>query len=263
MFYLLSLLAIFIWVRDLSWASSSDDTLPIIIALPLFIWLGAPWKWRSGEIHYSIRQPAVGIFVFVLGIGLNLTLLLTAGWVILLNAWLSERLQKESLQNFHKLLILPIMAFPWISLDLNQIGWWFRLSGAWVTEQFFKLIGLSVAREGTLLNIDGLPISIEAACAGLNTLQAMLISGSVIAYILLKDSNRYWLSLPLLIVMSWIANTFRIIVICVIALIAGADFVMGSFHVWSGWGVITLMFFLCWGVFSLMEPDNSSKKPTN
>lgn len=253
----LTLLAVFIWLRDTAWVTSSDDTLPILIALPLFVWLGAPWQWRQDQPNYSTRFFATGVYVFVAGIGLNITLLLTAGWIIFLCVWLRARLKEETLPHFYKLLILPMMAFPWISLDFDRIGWWFRLSGAWVAQHAFAGAGFNVIREGTLLNINGLPISIEVACAGLNTLQSMLISGCIIAYITLGDTKRYWLCIPILIIMAWIANTIRILVISLLAIIISPAFVMGPFHIWGGWGVLMLMFMLSWLTFSFLEPKRN------
>lgn len=253
----LSVLAAFIWLRDTAWVTSSDDTLPILVALPLFIWLGSPWKWSETTAKYSNAEIMTGVGVFVAGIGLNITFFLAMGWVILLAAWLRARLQKESLPSLYKLLILPLMSFPWVSLDFTRVGWGFRLSGAWVTEYFFSWTGFSVVREGTFLNINGIPISIEVACAGLNTLQSMLISGSIVAFIFLQHSKRFWLSFPIIFVMAWVANTVRIIVICFLALYISPAFVMGSFHVWGGWGVLMGMFALCWLIFSLLEPKKT------
>lgn len=254
----LAALALFIWLRDTSWMTSSDDTLPIVVALPLFVWLVAPWKWSGWPPVYSEKMLVCAVLLLVAGIGLNITFLLALGWVILLMTWLSARLQKETLADVYKLLILPLMSFPWISLDLNRVGWWFRLSGAWIAEFVFASMGYSVVREGTLLDINGVPISIEVACAGLNTLQSMLIAGCIIAFILLKDTWRYWLSIPIIIMVAWAANTLRIIFICLLALLISPAFVMGSFHIWGGWGVLMLMFALCWLVLSLLK-DHDKK----
>lgn len=253
-FFGLAVLAVFIWFRDTAWMTTSDDTLPIIVALPLFVWLGAPWMWSASIPNYSRSLIVSGTVIFIAGIGLNITFFLAMGWVILLAAWLNERLQKETLPTLHKLFILPLISFPWISLDLNRAGWWFRLSGAWISEYVFTWMGFAVERQGTFLNIDGINISIEVACAGLNTLQSMLISGCIVAFILLKDTPRYWLSIPVIIFMAWTANTIRIIVICLLALLISPAFVMGPFHIWGAWGVLMLMFALCWLVFSLLEP---------
>ena len=256
----LCLLAVFIWLRDTAWMTTSDDTLPILIGLPLFAWLGSPWKFTNTPSNYPSKNIILGVSLFVIGIGLNFTLLLTMGWMVFLYTWLKERLDKNNFQNNKKLLLLPFMSFPWVSLDFTQTGWWFRLSGAWITEVVFASWGFDVNREGTLLNINGIPISIEVACAGLNTLQSMLISGTIVAFIFLKDTWRFWLSLPLIILMTWVANTLRIIFVCLLALWISPAFVMGSFHVWGGWGVLMLMFGLCWLLFSFLEPTEKGKE---
>ena len=247
-------LAVFIWIRDLAWVTSSDDTLPILISLPLFVWLGMPWKWSSAPPEYSKNLLVAGVLFFCVGIGLNVTILLTIGWVALLSLWMQARLQKETLPHFYKLLVLPFMAFPWVSLDFDSLGWWFRLSGAWVAENIFSWAGFDVSREGTLLKINGLLISIEVACAGLNTLQSMLISGAVAAYLILGRTIYYWFAFPFIFFMAWVANTIRILVICAIGLLISPAFIMGPFHIWVGWFVLILMFGICWLSLSLLEP---------
>ncbi len=258
----LGLLAVFIWFRDTSWMSTSDDTLPILIALPVFFWLGMPWKLKEGESPPLPTGPTVAtVCLFLFGILIESTLLMAIGWTLMLWTWLKLRTPTETHSSLKKLLVLPIMSFPWITLDLQQVGWWFRLSGAWITAQLFTILGYEVTYEGTTLAIDQLPISVEAACAGLNTLQSMLIAGSVVAFILLGSTNRYWINLPILFVMAWFANTLRIILISAVALGFGREFAMGAFHTWGGWFILVIMFGLCWLIFQAQEPkiSNSSQ----
>lgn len=255
----LFVLAIFIWLRDTSWMSSSDDTLPILIALPVFVWLGWPWQFRDDSTTIPTKPIVIAVILLLAGIALNLTLLLALGWTLLLWSWLATRVAIPSRSHLTKLLILPLMAFPWVTLDAGQIGWWFRLSGAWATAQVFHLLGANVFQEGTELLINKLPVSVEAACAGLNTLQSMLIAGSVVAYVLLGDTNRYWWNLPVLILMAWVANTARIIVLVFSALLVSPAFALGAFHTWGGWLVLILMFALCWLIFALQEPKTTTK----
>jgi exosortase/archaeosortase family protein len=253
----LAALAIFIWLRDTTWMTSSDDTLPILIALPLFAWIGAPWSFRPSPHGLSTSQIIWIVVLFLLGIAFNSTLILTIGWTFLLWSWLSARVPQEKLSSLKKLLILPLMAFPWIALDADRIGWWFRLSGAWSAAKFFSFFGANVSQEGTILVVNGLPISVEVACAGLNTLQSMLISGSLVAYLILGESNRYWWNLPLLVVVSWLANTVRIIMISSAALLINPKFALGYFHQIGGWAVLVLMFSLCWFIFYLQKPNRT------
>jgi exosortase/archaeosortase family protein len=252
--------AVFIWFRDPSWISSSDDTLPILVAIPLFMWLGSPWHWRNESSPLSTSALVGATLLFLLGNAFNLTLFLTLSWCLILWTWLSKRVTQESFDALKKLMVLPLMAFPWIALDADRIGWWFRLSGAWAAAHFFALFGFDVQREGTLMVVNQLPISVEVACAGLNTLQSMLIAGTAVAFLFLGNSSRFWWNLPLLVLISWLANTVRIILISAAALAISPSFAKGNFHVLGGWVVILLMFCLCWFIFSLQEkhPERGS-----
>lgn len=252
--FALTVLAVFIWFRNTLWISAAEDTIPILISIPLFIWLTWPWEWEKETKKLPLVIPFT-IFFFA-GIMANLTLLLAISWICLLWSWLQSRLTKQSTEKIKPLLILPLMAFPWIALDADHIGWWFRLSSAWITAQLFAWMGQDVAQEGTSLNINGLPISVEAACAGLNTLQAMIIAGIVIAYVYLKGTFLSWIVLPQLIALAWLANTLRVIVLTMAALIIGPAFALGAFHTWGGLLVLMIMFALCIPLFALQEPKN-------
>jgi exosortase/archaeosortase family protein len=249
----LLLLALFIWLRDLYWINSSSDTLPILVALPLFIWLGSPWTFRPDPLPLSIRSLIGGSLLLFFGAALNSALALAIGWTYLLWTWLKASLEPAQLPTIKKLLILPLLAFPWIILDVDRLGWWFRLSGAWTAAHFFSLLGFDVTLEGTQLLIEKLPISVEAACAGLNTLQAMLIAGSVVAFFILGDTPFYWWNIPLLIAAAWLTNTIRVILLSWVALKVSPEFALGPFHEWGGWAIILLMFGLCWLLFSLQK----------
>ncbi|HEX4343711.1 MAG TPA: archaeosortase/exosortase family protein [Verrucomicrobiae bacterium] len=249
---LLAVLAIFVWARDRRWATEAADTLPVLAGIPLFIWLGSPWKFRAGTFQVSSKLVAVAVAFFLVGIPLNLTFLLALGWTTLLWAWLSSRLESNTLPAVRRLLVLPMLAFPWVTLDFGQsIGWYFRLSGAWSAAHLFALLGLTATQDGTNITVQGLPVSVEVACAGLNTLQATLIAGSMLAFIFIGNRSRYWWNLPLLVVLAWMANTLRIIVLCIAALTISPQFAEGIFHKWGGWGVIVLMFLLCWPLFAM------------
>lgn len=254
MIVLLALLAAFIWFRDLAWMTSGDDTLPVLVALPLFIWLASPWKFNDRPFkEFSSLELILVVSFFVVGVGLNSTLFLAIGWTLLLWFWLKRRADPSMVPSIQKLLVLPLISFPWITLDADRIGWLFRLTGAYVTALIFHLFGAEAHQEGTNITINGLPISVEAACSGLNTLQSMLIAGTIVNYIILGKSKRYWWNLSLIVVIAWIANTLRIILLSGVALVFGPEFALGGFHIWGGWAVLILMFLLCWWIMSLQE----------
>jgi exosortase/archaeosortase family protein len=250
---LLLILAVFIWIQDLSWLSAASDSLPILATLPLFVWLGWPWRFIPSQTSLSNGGLLLSMIGFLLGGISGSTLLLALGWASLLWSWLRVRLEAVSRQNVKRLMILPIMAFPWIMLDGQMIGWWFRISGTWVAGNIFSAFGFNVVQEGTRLLVHGLPIEVSAACAGLNTLQSMIIAGSALAYVILGNHPAYWFNLLFLVILSWMANTLRIITICWAAVTFSPAFAAGFFHQWGGWLVLFLMFSLSYVLFSLQR----------
>lgn len=257
----LFVLAVLIWLSDLNWITTAEDTIPILVALPLFYWLGRPWNILLKDRAISTSLFLLAILLFLIGFASHQVLILSIAWTFLLWTWLKGSTPQEDHARIKKLLVLPLLSFPWIALDADRIGWWFRLSAAWITAKAFALSGFNVNQEGTNLLINQLPVSIEVACAGLNTLQAMLIAGTVILYMILGETNRYWWNLPVLVAMAWITNTLRIIFLVTLALAISPAFAMSAFHTWGGWFVIVLMFLLCWWIFSKQEQTTRSDSP--
>ncbi len=238
-----------IWLRDLRWTAEASDVLPALAGFPLMAWLGSPWHWQRGPFRLDPPALAVAAIAVVLGSALHLTLLLAVAWTAALWAWLQPRLAPEDIPRIARLLILPLAGFPWIALDLQPLGWWFRLTGAHASEILFSGLGFEVTREGTSLLVQGMPVEVSAACAGMNALQSVLIAGAFLAYVLLGKTKAYHWNLLLLLPLAWCANTARIVTITAAAMTWGRDFAMGMFHTWGGLLVLILMFMACWIAF--------------
>jgi exosortase/archaeosortase family protein len=247
-------LGAWIWLRDLSWLAQASDTLPILAALPLFVWLGSPWRLREPlPAARGGSLVAAGVLLAAGALG-DLTLLMALGWTLLLWIWLSAQIDPARLGAVRRLM-LPPLAFPWIANEGQPLAWWFRLSAAATAQSVFSAAGLHVTRTGTNLLVQGTPIAVAPACAGLGTLQAMLMAGCALAFIYFgRDGGpRYWLSLPALLVMSWLANTVRVIAITVVAVSFGPNFAAGTFHALGGLVVVLAMFGVCCAAFTLLR----------
>lgn len=240
----LLIFAAFIWLRDRNWIQGAADTLPVLAVLPLYVWLARPFLWK--ELPQSCPAWAlVSAAVLALGgIVLDLTVLLAGAWCLFLFAFLEAFAEKFS----RRLLVLPFLGFPWIASDAQAVGWWFRYSGAGAAEAIFSILGFHVQREGTFLVVQGLPLAVDAACSGLNVLQAMWITGFVVIFLKVPPGARFWGALACLVPLAWLANTARIFTLGIAALSFGADFAMGWFHQWGGLTVLLAMFALSqWG----------------
>jgi exosortase len=242
----LVILAAFIWLRGRLAADGAADTLPLLAAFPLYLWLARPWKWsRQPPVHLPWTAFA-GLALTLAGILGDSTLLLSAGWIAFLDAFQTAFLEKVP----RRFLILPFLGFPWLTQNLESLGWLFRYTGAGAVQGLFTLLGMTVHREGTLLLIGNLPLSIEPACAGLNVLQSMLIVGCLLICSRVPAGWRFWLALASLVPLAWIANTSRIFMLGCAGLLLGPDFARGWFHNCGGWLVLCFMFILCERAFT-------------
>jgi exosortase len=242
----LTALGTFIWMRG-AIGMDISDILPLLAAFPLYVWLGSR-KWAAQPPARLPRTAFAGLALTLVGIAADSTLTLSLGWIAFLDAFQFAFLEKVP----RRFLILPFLGFPWLTQNLQALGWLFRLTGAGAVQFMFMIVGLPVHREGTFLLIKDLPLSIEPACAGLNVLQSMLIVGCLLICARLRGGWRFWLAIATLVPLAWLANTSRIFMLGCAGLLFGSDFAMGWFHKWGGWLVLCLMFLLCERAFHLL-----------
>jgi exosortase/archaeosortase family protein len=252
----LAVVAGFIWVRDLTWLRAPGDTMPIVAALPLFVWLKGPWVFSSHSWRMAPRALLCAALLIPAGVLLDSNFVLTAGWTALLWSWISGRSAEGGGSCARRLLVLPFLAFPWIATDFERVGWWFRLSGAAVTQHLLAWCQLGVVRHGTYLSVNDVSVTVDPACSGINGLQSMLIAGAVLAYVKLKETRWYWYNLPVLVLAAWAANVLRILsaTLCVAAWNdANVLRWLGPVHLLAGWLALCAMFAVCWWLFSIEE----------
>lgn len=246
----LGAVGVFIWWRDRSWLASAGEVLPLLVAFPLFWWCGRPWRWRAGVAGVDRQWLGLAALAWIAGIALNLTVLLALAWTVATWSLLVLRLEPARRPTVARLLPLLWLAFPWLALETDWLGWYFRLSAAGVADRLFGALGFAVERQGVLVVVQGLPISVDPECSGLGVLQAMLIAGLVVAHRQFRASRGYWWVVPALVAAAWCANTLRVLLTTAVALSFGSGFATGRFHVLSGVLVLVLMFLLCLAGFS-------------
>lgn len=247
----LLILLLLIWTRPYLRIVPWGDSIPLLMGLVFAYFLGRPWVSRGSADEVHVGKIAIGVCLLSVGfIGQSLTLL-AIGWSLLLLSWILVYIEEP--KPGVPWLLLVLLSFPWIAVDLGALGWWFRLSGAQVTEVFFGTLGFSIIREGTWINIQGMPVSVEPACAGMNLLPALLLAGTAVGLMVLGASRRFWCFFVLLPLLAWLANTLRILVITGVALTWGSPFASGFFHTWGALLVLASMFVGCILLAKLMH----------
>lgn len=235
-----------IWWREPGALAEPAETLPLLAALPLLAWFGAPWKFVPGPIRFYPPALVVAGVSLVAGLLSSLLFLLSLSCAALLWAWLHQRLVPDARVRAWRLLPLALLAFPWLSFDLPALGWSYRLSAAWNAEHVLQLIGFAVRREGTQIFVQQLPFDVTPACSGIKTLQAMLVAGTALCFLQVGGHRWYWRSLLFLPLVAWVANAARVLLLVLAALSAGPEFAAGWFHLAGSWLVLMIMFGLTW-----------------
>ncbi|WP_309383882.1 archaeosortase/exosortase family protein [Cerasicoccus frondis] len=254
-------LAVFLliaWSRPMVLRLPTDSSWPLLIGLLLAYWLGRPWTLRERAEPIGAGWLALAVMLYAIGLLAEYLLAVALGWTLLLLAWIRAFWRGPKQPGAWS--TLALFSFPWIASDFGALGWYFRLSGAWVSEQFFAGLGFSIRREGTLLDIQGLPVAIEPACAGMNLLPALMLTGAAVGLVFLGGRSRFWIFLALLFPLAWLANTIRICVISGVALTWGSQFASGFFHTWGALLVLGVMFVGCVALARALQPAASERR---
>lgn len=262
-FGLLFSLPLLVWSTvDLS-SDVASDTLPTLLGLPLFLWMGSPWRLREQAMPVSLPWVVASVCGMLAGLASGLTVLFAIAWTGLLWILVRAFIAPDPQRALHRLLLVPLFSFPWVILDGRPLGWLFRISGAWASEGLFAAAGFDVSRDATLLMVNDVCISVGEGCAGISTLQSMLLGGSILAYSMLHADRRFWWHLPILVAAAWLANTTRVAVTGLVAIYWGPAYAEGAYHEWEGLAVLILMFVISAGAFAALRsgPPNIQEAP--
>ena len=248
----LAFAAVLIWSRDTQWMSAAADTLPLALGIPLAFILGRPW--HAGTTAWGpLQKIGTALGLLSLGVGWiigNLTVL-SAGWTLLAMSWAGRVFQNKPRRA--RLGLLLLLSFPWLVIEWQSIGWAFRLSSAVTAEEFFKLLQMPAQRSGTNINVMGVPIEIEAACAGWNLLQLTLLAGVSFGAHEIQSPLRFGFLMCLLPAVVWLSNVFRILLLSGIALSFDVEVASGAIHGLTGIAVLGTVLAMTKGLCTLLD----------
>jgi exosortase len=234
---------ILIWLKYSGSLADASAALVAMAALPLAIWLGMPWQLHKQSRTVSRLWSALAGVALIAGWFLHQALLLSCGWMVFTGILLAQHLTAAAWRQRIGLLPLGLLSLPWLGEDASWLSNLFRSSGAWVAERCFGLLGFDVVRAGTRLMVEGQEISVEPACAGMNSLHATLVAGAVFGWLRMREDRRkltLWLvALPAI---AWLTNTLRIIIISVLGLHTSPEMVAGTAHEMIGWMLVLIVF---------------------
>ena len=216
---------------------------------PIFWVLGHPWKWRKApppRAFWGKTATGVAILAGIAGgwlVGLNV--LFAASWSLLF-LWF---LNAFALGANRKLVLLPLLGFPWVASDLYALDRYLRISEAAVLDWVYFALGLTVRREGISLEIEGMPLYLDESISGIHLFQAMMLVGFVLVFLKVPAGVRSWWALGALIPLAWLVNVARLLLMGTIALSTTPHFAAAWSQRWGACLAICLMAVLSHGLF--------------
>jgi exosortase len=127
-----------------------------------------------------------------------------------------------------------MFAIPLPDALLSYVITALQTSSADVTEVLFKLLPLSVVREGFTFALPGLQIEVARECSGIRSSIALLITGLLASHLWLRcwwSKAVVWLLIYPLAVFK---NGLRIVTLCLLTLDVDEEFITGDLHTRGG-----------------------------
>jgi exosortase len=206
------------------------------------------WMRRDETLaHRPVAAPrglaliAVACFFYVMGTiaaefflsRISLVLLLTGCvWTF----WGAYRLRTLTFP-----LILLATAIPLPAIVYNTAAAPLQLFASDVATTIAQSVGVTVYRDGNIINLAHMSLGVEEACSGLNSLSAMMVGGVLVGFLMCKRPLSRWLLVLLSIPLAIAANVVRVGGTAVLA-DYNEQFAKGFYHMLSGWLVFLVGF---------------------
>jgi exosortase len=204
-----------------------------IRALPARPELGGLWLTALGCLVFLVGNLAAEFFLSRISF-----VLMLAGL-----AWTFWGMPRFRALFFPFVLLATMVPLP--ALVYNQLSAPLQLVASSVATSLAQALGISIYRDGNIIDLANVSLGVAEACSGLQSLSAMVVASLLLGFLedasLLGRCLLLLLSVPLAIAV----NVVRVTGTAVLADHA-PEFAMGFYHLFSGWMVFLLGFTLLW-----------------
>jgi exosortase len=240
--------------RDLieDWWRSDDYSYGLLLPFALAYLI---YEKRSELARLAERPSYLGLAVIVLSQLISLIgflgaefflqrislVLLLAGVVLYVYGW-------AHLREAIFALTLILLTIPLPALIFNQIAFPLQLLASSISETALQALHIPVLREGNILQLANMTMSVAEACSGIRSLMSMVTLSVVIGYLL--PFGWWWRSAFIIssVPIAVLANCVRVAGTGILAHYYGSRAAEGFFHTFSGW-----LIFLCAFVLLAVE----------
>lgn len=149
------------------------------------------------------------------------------------------------------LFLLFMVPIPYIIYDL--VAFPLKLFVTKVSVGFLKGAGITVLREGNIIQFPATTLEVADACSGIRSLMSLITLSVAYAFFLPMRAWKRWIVIFAAVPIAIATNAFRVIGTGILAQFWGAQAAQGFFHEFAGLVVFALAMVLLVGLGALMK----------
>lgn len=220
------------WWTDPAW--SQGFLLP-----PLALYIA--WLQRNRTLRVPAQADARGLLLtafacltFVVGKLASEEFTTRISFVILLAGLIWTFWGRRRLWTLAFPLLLLASMVPLPALLYNSIAAPLQLFASDLGSQLAQVAGISVFRDGNIIQLANISLGVEEACSGLNSLSALCVGALLFGYI---TCSRLTCRITVFLVAIPLAIVINVLRVAGTAILAdyNQSFAMGFYHLFSGW----------------------------
>jgi exosortase len=220
------------WWTEPAW--SQGMLLP-----PLAIYIA--WTQRSRLLSCAARPDGNGLFLtafscitYVFGRLASEFFLTRISFVILLIGliWTFWGLRRLRVLALPMLLLATMVPLP--GMLYNALAGPLQLLASECATQIAQTVGISVFRDGNIIQLAGVTLGVAEACSGLNALSALIVGSLLLGYLFCSGSAARIALIVASVPLAIGVNVVRVAGTAILADI-NREFALGFYHAFSGW----------------------------
>ena len=239
------------------WSNNPDFSHGFLIP---FISAYLIWQKKEKLAGLSLESDKLGLPIIVFGmflhfignIGAELFTMRFSMVVTLLGIshyLFGRRIGREvRIPVLYLLFMIPIPMIIW-----NKIAFPLKLYASKLSAAVIEAIGISVYREGNILNLSNTTLEVVDACSGIRSLTTLLAISGALAYVVRLRNFNKWILFVSAVPVAIIVNVIRLVITAILAKTSGPEAAQGFLHDLSGILVIFVAIFMLLVIYSALS----------